>query len=81
VGELIISPLVYVHRKSYKVLLTANFIKNLTFCAGYFEGAIYRRLYRIAGKFWREKFLEISEKTNDFRKYFSAYSLFLLAFR
>ena len=27
--------------------------------------------YRIAGNFQREKFSEISEKTNDFRKYIS----------
>jgi len=29
------------------------------------------------GKFWREKFLEISEKTNDFQKYISKNSLLM----
>jgi len=34
--------------------------------------------YCIAGNFQREKFLEIFEKTNDFWKYISKYSLFLM---
>jgi len=33
---------------------------------------------RIAGKFWREKFSEILEKTNDFRKYISENSVLVV---
>jgi len=34
--------------------------------------------YCIVGNFQRKKFLEILDKTNDFQKYISEYSLFLL---
>ena len=37
-------------------------------------------MYHIAGNFWREKFLEISEKTDDFQIYISKHSLFLYYF-